>query len=126
MSQGWENHEPSPIEFFHARLMEKFHKFRTESGDDQFVELDGMILNNMIAETKRETYDKYQLMNLDKAVLKSDLWNKERVNKAFDELGFMFPTTSEELEAFNKKFEGYPYNIDPENIDPQKIIDSFK
>jgi len=46
-----------------------------------------------------------------------------QVNKAFDELGFEWPESSEQLKLFNIKFKGYPHKLTGKEIDSQKIID---
>lgn len=57
----------------------------------------------------------------------SEKWSQEKVQKAFEELGFDdFPLNQEELDAFNEKFKGYPHELDSSMIDPQKIIDDVK
>lgn len=78
MSTGWENHEPAPLEFFHGKLMDVFHATRKSFyGDKISISIDGTIFNKMIAEAKRQTYEKYKNLDLDKPVLKSDLEKKE-------------------------------------------------
>lgn len=77
MDNSWEYLEPSPIEFFHGLLLEKFHEFRRKRTDDLTVLIDGCSLSSLIAECKKATYEKYKFMNLDKAIPKS----------AFDEDG---------------------------------------
>lgn len=73
MSQGWENHEPAPIEFLHGRLMNLFHEWRRTKTDKTTVEIDGIALNNIIAKAKIETYSKYPKQNLGQAILKTDI-----------------------------------------------------
>ena len=126
MSTGWEKHEPSPIEFFHGRLQDEFHKWRKQVTENTTVEIDGMIFNKIVVEAKKATYEKYQVMNLDKTVLKTDLWNQQRVQKCFDELGFDFPKTEEQLKAFDEKFKDYPHQLTGKEIDPLKIIRECK
>ena len=73
MSTGWENHEPSPIEFMHGRLMDEFHKWRKERTDEIIVPIDGSEFNKIVVAAKLATYEKYKVLGLDKAILKSDL-----------------------------------------------------
>lgn len=75
MDNSWENLEPSPIEFFHGLLLEKFHEFRRKRTDDITVLIDGSSLSILIAECKKATYEKYNFMNLDKAIPKSAFEN---------------------------------------------------
>jgi hypothetical protein len=73
MSKGWKNHEPSPIEFMHGRLQDEFHKWRKTKTENTTVEIDGMEFNKIVVEAKKATYEKYKVLGLDKAVLKSTL-----------------------------------------------------
>lgn len=73
MITGWENHEPSPIEFMHGILLDEFHKWRITKTENTTVEIDGTEFNRIIAQAKKATYDKYKVLGLDKAVLKSVL-----------------------------------------------------
>ena len=73
MSTGWENHEPSPIEFMHGRLQDEFHKWRKEITENTTVEINGMEFNKIVVAAKKATYEKYNVLGLDKAVLKSVL-----------------------------------------------------
>lgn len=73
MSQGWENHEPAPIEFLHGRLMDLFHEWRRTKTDNTTVEIDGMAFNNIIAKAKNETYAKYPKQKLQEAILKTEI-----------------------------------------------------
>jgi hypothetical protein len=73
MSQGWENHEPAPIEFLHGRLMNLFHEWRRTKTDNTTVEIDGMAFNNIIAKAKNETYAKYPKQKLQEAILKTEI-----------------------------------------------------
>jgi hypothetical protein len=73
MSTGWENHEPSPIEFMHGRLMDEFHKWRKERTENINVEINGMDFSRIVVEAKKATYEKYKALGLDKAILKSEL-----------------------------------------------------
>ena len=73
MSTGWENYEPSPIEFMHGRLMDEFHDWRKQKTNDTVVEIDGIEFNNIIVAAKLATYEKYEALKLDKSILKSDL-----------------------------------------------------
>ena len=73
MSTGWENHEPSPIEFMHGKLMDEFHRWRTAKTDNTSVEIDGRAFAEIVVKAKKQTYAKYKAMGLDKSVLKSAL-----------------------------------------------------
>lgn len=73
MSTGWETYEPSPIEFMHGRLQDEFHKWRKERTENTAVEINGMEFNKIVVEAKKATYEKYKVLGLDKAVLKSVL-----------------------------------------------------
>lgn len=73
MSKGWENHEPSPIEFMHGKLMDEFHKWRIARTESINVKINGMEFNRIVVEAKKATYEKYKVLGLDKAVLKSVL-----------------------------------------------------
>ena len=73
MSQGWDDHEPAPCEFFHGRIMDEFHKWRKEHTDEGVVPMDGITLNNIIARAKTLTYEKYPKQNLKQAILKTDM-----------------------------------------------------
>lgn len=73
MSQGWENHEPAPIEFLHGRLMDLFHEWRKTKTDNTTVEIDGIAFNNIIAKAKNETYAKYPKQKLQEAILKTEI-----------------------------------------------------
>jgi len=73
MSTGWENHEPSPIEFIHGRLMDEFHKWRKQKTTEVVVDIDGSEFAKIVVAAKLATYEKYKALGLDKAVLKSDL-----------------------------------------------------
>lgn len=73
MSTRWENHEPSPIEFMHGRLMDEFHKWRKEKTENIEVEINGSEFNKIVVAAKLATYEKYKVLRLDKAILKSDL-----------------------------------------------------
>ena len=73
MSTGWKNHEPSPIEFMHGRLMDEFHKWRKERTAHITVPINGIEFNKIVVAAKLATYEKYKALNLDQAVLKSEL-----------------------------------------------------
>ena len=73
MSQGWENHEPAPIEFLHGRLMDLFHEWRKTKTYNTTVEIDGIAFNNIIAKAKNETYAKYPKQKLQEAILKTEI-----------------------------------------------------
>lgn len=73
LEKSWKDHEPSPIEFFHATLQEEFHKFRLSKTENTTVELNGMEFNKIVVEAKKATYEKYKKLDLHKAVLKSFL-----------------------------------------------------
>lgn len=73
MSQGWDNHEPAPMEFFHGQLMKHFHEYRKRLTDSTEVLIDGIVLNNIVAKAKVETYEKYPKQKLGEAILKTDM-----------------------------------------------------
>ena len=73
MSNGWENHEPAPIEFLHGRMMDLFHEWRRTKTENTTVEINGNELNNIIAKAKTETYAKYPKQSLQKAILKTEM-----------------------------------------------------
>ena len=77
MAYGWENHEPSPIEFMHQEILNAFHEFRLSKTTDTIVQVDGMDITKMIAKAKKSTYKKYKPLQLDKPVLKNELLKKE-------------------------------------------------
>ena len=78
MIDGWENHEPSPIEFLHDQLLKEFHKFRRSKTEGINVEINGRDLTTMIANAKKTTYEKYKVLGLDKAILKSVFFCKKQ------------------------------------------------
>lgn len=75
MSEGWENHEPAPLEFFHGKLMDAFHELRLKKGDnpDKTLTIGGIEFGNMIAKIKMEVYAKYPKQVSREAILKTDL-----------------------------------------------------
>jgi len=73
MTTGWELHEPSPIEFMHGRLMDEFHNWRKTKTKNTTVMIDGSDFNSIVVKAKLATYEKYKVLGLDKAILKSDL-----------------------------------------------------
>lgn len=75
MAEGWADHEPAPLEFFHGRLMDEFHEIRLKKGDNEAktLTINGIEFGNMIAKIKMETYKKYPKQVSDKAILKTDL-----------------------------------------------------
>lgn len=75
MSEGWENHEPAPLEFFHGKLMDTFHELRLKKGDnpDKTLTLDGIEFGNLIAKIKMETYKKYPKQVSQKAIPKAEI-----------------------------------------------------
>ena len=75
MSQGWENYEPAPLEFFHGRLMDAFHEWRIAkfNKDELSPKISGNDLNNLIAKAKTDTYKKYPKHITQKAILKSEM-----------------------------------------------------
>ncbi len=79
MDNSWKNHEPSPIEFMHGRLMDEFHKWRKERTDEIIVPIDGSEFGKIVVAAKLATYEKYKVLGLNKAVLKSDLWESSKV-----------------------------------------------
>ena len=46
----------------------------------------------------------------------------KQVQQAFQELGFEWPSTEEELELYEAKFKGYPHKLKGDEIDPEKIL----
>lgn len=75
MDNSWENFEPAPIEFMHARMMEMFHDWRRERTSETTVMMNGSDFGNIIAKAKMQTYEKYKALDLGKAILKSELQN---------------------------------------------------
>lgn len=75
MSQGWENHEPAPLEYFHGQLFDAFHALRLSKGDnaEKTLTLNGIEFNNLIAKAKMATYAKYPKQVSQSAILKTDL-----------------------------------------------------
>ena len=57
MSKEWENHEPSPIEFMHGRLMDEFHKWRIARTESINVKINGMEFNRITCAAKPNTYN---------------------------------------------------------------------
>lgn len=123
---NWDNKEPSPIEFFHSELSEEFHKFRKGKTESVTVEINGSQFSEIVRLAKLTTYEKYQALNLREPVLKVDLWNQERTERCFKELGFELPTNEDELNRFNEKFKDFPHQLTGKSIDPQKILDRIK
>lgn len=57
-----EAYTPKPIEHMHGLLLELFHEHRKEKAPGKsWVQMSGYTFNKMIAEAKRQTYDKYNL-----------------------------------------------------------------
>ena len=50
----------------------------------------------------------------------------KQIPEAFGILGFDFPTTEQEVIEYDKMFEEFPYQCDPKNIDPYKILKELK
>jgi len=73
MSTGWENYEPAPIEFFHGRLIDLFHEWRSSKTESTTVEIDGIVFNKIVVKAKNETYAKYHKQNLKKNIPKSEM-----------------------------------------------------
>lgn len=75
MDDSWKHFEPSPIEFFHGKLMELFHDWRKEKYgiSHTTVPIDGIELSNIIARAKIITYEKYKKLNLNEAIHKDKL-----------------------------------------------------
>jgi len=71
LEQSWKNHEPAPIEFFHAELVNEFHKFRISKTENTTVEINGIEFNSIVVVAKKATYLKYAKLELKKPVLKS-------------------------------------------------------
>ena len=78
MGTGWENHEPSPIEFMHGILLDEFHKMRKRKTGNIAFEIDGIEFNRLVAKAKNATYEKYKALDLDKPVLKTDLKKRNK------------------------------------------------
>lgn len=68
----------------------------------------------------------YIIMESDWQKNNSEEWTQERVEKSFQELGFTFPKTDEQLKAFDEKFKDYPYKNSDKKIDVSKIINEIK
>ena len=68
LEEQWKGLEPAPLEYLHGLLMEKFHEFRKGKTKDVNVTINGNELNNIIAKSKVETYEKYKALNLRKAI----------------------------------------------------------
>ena len=75
MDNSWENFEPAPLEFMHKTMHELFHEYRINhfGKDVMSIPMDGIFINNIIAEAKKRTYGKYPKQVSDKAILKTDL-----------------------------------------------------
>jgi hypothetical protein len=73
MNDSWKDHEPSPIEFMHGKLMDEFHKWRKERTWSIEVEINGSEFAKIVVAAKLATYEKYKKLGLDKPVLKSEL-----------------------------------------------------
>jgi hypothetical protein len=75
MSEGWENHEPAPLEYFHGKLMDAFHELRLKKGDnpEKTLTLGGIEFGNMIDKIKMEVYKKYPKQVSSNAILKSEI-----------------------------------------------------
>jgi hypothetical protein len=73
MSNGWENHEPAPIEFLHGKIMSLFHEWRNTKTTETDVVISGGDLNAIIAKAKTETYEKYAKLQLKKPILKTEI-----------------------------------------------------
>ena len=73
MNDSWKDHEPSPIEFMHGRLMDEFHKWRKERTENTEVEINGSEFAKIVVAAKLATYEKYKKLRLDNPVLKSEL-----------------------------------------------------
>lgn len=73
LEESWKDHEPSPIEYFHATLQKEFHKFRLCRTENTTFELNGIEFNSIVVSAKKATYEKYKKLDLHKPVLKSFL-----------------------------------------------------
>lgn len=71
--ENWKDHDPSPIEFMHGRLLDEFHKYRRSQTDGLFVKMSGNEFNKILVAAKLATYEKYKKLELNKPVLKSEL-----------------------------------------------------
>ena len=47
---------------------------------------------------------------------------QKQVNKAFEELGFYFPTSVKQVEEFDEKFKDYPFKYNLDEVDPDVIL----
>lgn len=72
-TEAWENLEPAPMEYFHGKLMDYFHERRKMNGQNVFILMDGIDLNNIIARAKLDTYEKYPKQNLSRAIPKTEM-----------------------------------------------------
>lgn len=61
-----------------------------------------------------------------RGLLKTNVMDREEVQKRLDELGFEWPSNEGELIAFNEAFKDYPHKTDEMKIDPIKIIKNNK
>ena len=59
MAEGWENHEPAPLEFFHHELMEELRKKQPIKTSTTMVLMTMTEMNDCIAKVKGVTYNKY-------------------------------------------------------------------
>lgn len=135
MDNSWENHEPSPIEFFHGRVMDEFHKFRKQNTKTTYVLMDGIEFNNIIVAAKNATYEKYKALNLDKAVPKSAIINMdhlpgiesaEEIMQRFVEKGIIIENGSENL-GFDLELEMLinRYSLQTESNTPDFILAEY-
>lgn len=73
MDNSWDNFEPAPLEFFHARLFHHFHEYRKKYSSANWVTIGGIEFGDIIARAKLETYAKYPKQVNNKAISKSEL-----------------------------------------------------
>lgn len=79
MNKEWEQFEASPIEAFHAKLMDEFHELRKTRGTNIVCVLDGKDLNEIIVKAKKYIYDKYKALELDQPVHTTELMDIDTV-----------------------------------------------
>ena len=70
MTQGWDNIEPAPIEFLHAKIIDLFHEWRKSKTENTNVEINGIEFNNIFVKAKNLTYEKYKKLDLQKVIPK--------------------------------------------------------
>lgn len=53
-------------------------------------------------------------------------WTNEKVRQIFDDLGFEFPETEEQLKEWEERFKDYPFRLKGQIIDPNEIINDIE